>query len=344
MPAADWLTTVQHGGASAQSAQGQSQLATPASITVTRDNARDERLQVSWVAVSGASGYNLACSYSGWGAIDGSGNSGWWHCGSTTSDTSLTVDNDQHGDLSNTRSYLVAVRTVTSNPADASDWKRSERVHPAHRWLSNLTHSRSGGSITLSWTPNPWTTGYDIDCAVSGSSYTRCATLTSQDDTAEQHSVTLSSWTIGSNTYNIDDGATYDIKITSTNQWGKSAIGMLPPLIGPIPNVSNLGEASDGFGQGVESTRAASVGFTTGSNDGGYTLQGGRSGSSHQRVDGIRTAPSAWRFTRSRAATQHHRRRTPSASSTAIRRQPGTPPIPVPALAACPRTRPTSWC
>ena len=30
--------------------------------------------------------------------------------------------------------------------------------------------------MTLYWTPNFYTTGYEIDCAVSGSAYTRCAT------------------------------------------------------------------------------------------------------------------------------------------------------------------------
>ena len=272
-PSNDWLTTVQQSGASAQSAQAQSQLAAPATITVTRDNARDEKLHVSWTAVSGAGGYNVACSDTGgWGTLDGSGNSGWWQCGSTTSATSLTVDNnDRDRDLGN-RNYMVAVRAVTSNPADASDWKRSEDIRPVVGQLDNLTYSRSGGSITLSWTPNLWITGYEIDCAVYGQTYTRCATLTGQDDTAAQHSVTLSSWTVGSNTYTIDDGATYAIKITSTNQWGDA--DMLVPLIGPIPNVSNLGAASDTYGQQVSSVQEAAVGFGTGGNSGGYTLQG----------------------------------------------------------------------
>ena len=63
LPAHDWLNVVIQGGASAQSAQGQSQLAAPASITVTRDNnPRDEKLNVTWAAVSGAGGYSLACA------------------------------------------------------------------------------------------------------------------------------------------------------------------------------------------------------------------------------------------------------------------------------------------
>ena len=269
LPAHDWLNVVQSsGGASSQSGSIAAKLAAPATITVTRDNARDEKLHVSWAAVTGASGYNLACSQTdGWS---------WWQCGSTTSasTTSLTVDNGPRGGLHSTRKYMVAVRAVTSTPADASEWKRSENAYPAFAQLRNLTHRRSGGSMTLYWTPNFYTTGYEIDCAVSGSAYTRCATLTNQKDTDTQHSVTISTWTVGGTTYNIDDGVTYDVKITSTNQWGKSATGMRPPLIGPIPNVSNLGETSDTYGQEVKSTRSVATGFSTGPNSGGYTLQG----------------------------------------------------------------------
>ncbi len=270
-PSADWLNVVIQGGVSAQSVQAQNKLAAPATITVTRDNwIRDEKLHVSWAAVPGASGYNLSCSDSpGWNAP---GESSWWHCGSTTSATSLTVDNHPLRDLASDRSYLVAVRAVTGNAADASDWKRSEDVRPVFGHLFDLTHSRSGGSITLSWKPNLWTTGYEIDCAVQGQSYTRCATLTGQDYTAATHSVTISSWTAGGNNYTIIGGEVYDIKITSTNQWGSSATGMYAPLIGPLPNVSNLSATSDGFGIDISTNNTAATGFTTGSNSGGYTL------------------------------------------------------------------------
>ena len=242
-PAHDWLNTVQQsGGASAASAEVQNQLAAPMTLTVTRDNARDEKLHVSWAAVSGASGYNLTCSVSpGWNAPGGSG---WWHCGSTTSATSLTVDNGKHGDLVTKRSYLVAVRAVTSNPADASDWKRSKDIRPVFGELRNLTYSRSDGSIALSWRPHFWTSGYRIYCDdfISGQApvYTLCATLTDQDDTDAEHSATLSSWTAGGTDYNIDNTKTYDIKIVSTNQWGDNE--MLVPLIYPeLLTVSNIG-------------------------------------------------------------------------------------------------------
>ena len=100
MPSANWLTTVIQGGASGQSVQAQNQLTAPASITVTRDNSiRDEKLHVTWAAVSGAGGYNLACTA-------GSGNTplsgwNWWHCGSVASGstTTFTVDHDNRGGL-----------------------------------------------------------------------------------------------------------------------------------------------------------------------------------------------------------------------------------------------------
>ena len=279
LPDHGWLNTVQSSGSASAASNHSGSIAAkldePATITVTRDNARDEKLRVSWAEVTGASGYNLACSDTGWGALDGSGDSGWWHCGSTTSATSLIVDSSPKGDLQPRRSYLVAVRAVKNNaPADASDWKRSEDIRPAWRWLEDLAYSRSGGSVTLSWTPNPWTTGYEIDCAVYGQTYTRCATLSDQDDEDTQHSVTISTWTVGNTTYDIDDGATYDIAITSTNQWGSSAIKMYAPLTNPIPNVSNLGETSDAIGHEVKSGQSVAVGFSTGDNSGGYALKG----------------------------------------------------------------------
>ena len=266
-PPSDWLTTVQQDGPSARSVQAQNKLAAPAWGTLTRDN-RPHRLHLNWTAVQGASGYNVACSDSdGWS---------WWQCGSVTSGTttSLTIDKDTRNNtsLAKYRSYKVSVRAVTGNSSEASDWAVSANIRPVQGWLGNLAPTRTGGSTTLSWTPNPWTTGYEVDCAVYGQTYTRCATLTGQDDTASSHSVTISSWTVGGTDYTIDDGQTYDIRITSTNQWGSSE--MLAPLIGPIPNVSNLGEASDTFGQNISSGRSAAVGFTTGSNSGGYTLQG----------------------------------------------------------------------
>ena len=98
-PANDWLNVVIQGDASAQSAQGQSQLAAPASITVTRDNyPYDEKLHASWDSVTGAGGYNLACAASPTSNTPLTGWS-WWHCGSVDSGstTTFTVDKDKRG-------------------------------------------------------------------------------------------------------------------------------------------------------------------------------------------------------------------------------------------------------
>ena len=357
-PPSDWLTIVRQSGASAQSVRAQSQLSAPTLGTITRDNGTrptggDQSITLNWTSVTGATGYNVACSYeTGWT---------WWDCGAITSGstTTHTVDNDEDGnDLVKTRTYRVSVRAVNNTPADASAWTISANIRPVNPLLTNLTTTRGDGSITLSWTPNPWTTGYLIDCAVadmapphSPSVYTRCATLTGQDDTATQHSVTIPH--SSNSTYIIDNANTYDIKIISTNQWGQAEtfaplifpLGMTASNVGlttatlNIPgsytgawwykrtapsgdntchsvtagtttaslssltegenytykaydvtgcnsadefasasfstgaNVSNLSATSDGIGFSFSNVFYQAVGFTTGDNDGGYTVQ-----------------------------------------------------------------------
>ena len=236
MPSEDWSRTVtqQSGrGASSQSVQAQSQLAAPASITVWRENAAYQRkIDVSWSAVSGTSGYNVACSdKNGWH---------WWHCGSTTSGstTQVTVTQNQLGERLDLRFYKIAVRAVTGNASEASAWKWSADTAYVIGELRNLTHSRSAGQITLSWKPNFWTTGYKIYCDEFTSrgaiAYTLCATLTGQDGTATQHTVTIPH--SSNSTYTIDDAKTYRIKIVSINQWG--ANHMVAPHIYPVVNLS----------------------------------------------------------------------------------------------------------
>ena len=110
LPAHGWLTTMQQSGgasagpemaaaqsgASAQSANAQSQLTAPTWGTITRDNGTrangyDQSLTVNWTAVTGATGYYVVCSATGgWN---------WWDCGTITSGstTTLTVDNDANG-------------------------------------------------------------------------------------------------------------------------------------------------------------------------------------------------------------------------------------------------------
>ena len=126
------------------------------------------------------------------------------------------------------RAYRMAVRAVNANPGDASPWTNSVVIHPIFANLRDFTATRSAGQIAMSWTPNYWTTGYEIDCAAYDSSqtpyvpsYTRCATLTDQDDTDDKHSVTISTWTADGTDYSIDDTKQYDIRICSTNSTGR---------------------------------------------------------------------------------------------------------------------------
>ena len=259
-PNDDWLTTVQQAGASAgpamaavqSGASAQSQLAAPASITVTRENnSRDEKLYVTWSAVTGASGYNLACADSP--SSQPMTSLSWWHCGSITSGstTTFTVDQDESRDrtqdLHYLRSYTVAVRAVTGDPSDSSNWTLSTDAHPATPPNgATMSVSRADGSISVSWTPPKYAKGYKIYCAVRENNVTGTSTLCANVGTATLNngkvSATISSWTDSGTNYTIDDTKTYDLFITTTNEWGES-YGANAPLLHPNPalTVSNIG-------------------------------------------------------------------------------------------------------
>ena len=263
MPADDLLnvaTGLSSGGASAQSVQAQSQLAAPTWGTITRDLRRGMKegngfIYINWTGSSGATGYNVVCSTGGW----------YWHkCGwdndGTVTYTSVPSGESQPVKFShyrrevynpgdyvfrNSRSYLMSIRAVNANPSDASVWVHTPDIHPVFPRLDDFTATRTDGQVTLSWTPNFWTTGYDIYCDnyTSGedSDYTLCATLTNQDDTAASHSVTI---TKSGGTHNwsaFDDAGIIDIAIDSKNTWSKAR--WLPPLINPVAEltVSNIG-------------------------------------------------------------------------------------------------------
>ena len=216
----------------------------------TRSALANSTFRVNWTGVSGADGYNFVCSY--WGG---------WHwdlCGWGTGTFGVaanygTVPAAQAQPLIIThfwrkdgpgrpgkyslpnRHMMLAVRAVKSGDTSAAGpWAQTEEIHPFFPNLREFSYSRGDGSITMSWTPNFWITGYEIDCAVSvpagqTPAYTRCATLTGQNDNAAQHTATVSA---GSTSYSIDNTKTYDIKITSTNKW--SSGGWLAPLMSPI--------------------------------------------------------------------------------------------------------------
>ena len=269
MPAFGWLNTVQSsntGGARAASGGGSiaAQLSAPVWGTITRSDdtkRRSGRIDVNWTGDSNATGYNLVC------AVAWSESAGWnWHpCGwvdaatDTVKFTTVPANASQPVGIvsykrgaesqlppgiiplegsqvahSTPRMYAVSIRAVSNTPDNASAWTPSASIKPLNPKLSNLAHTRTDGQIALSWTPNPYTTGYEIDCAVLGSSYTRCATLANQDHSASQHSVTISTWTAGGTEYAIDNSSIYDIRICSANTWGYGCY--LAPLI--YPNVA----------------------------------------------------------------------------------------------------------
>ena len=245
------------GGASAQSgASIQSKLAAPTGLTIFRLATRITEIDLNWSNVKGATAYNIVCS---------PGSSGWaWHaCGWRDSGTVTytSVPTSQTRPVTAThyerkagesphppgryplwygRHYQVAVRAVNNNPDDAGPWTYSGVINPIYGYLKDFAYTRAPGSITMSWTPSYFTTGYEIDCDAYdptqipySPSYTRCATLTDQDDTAAKHTVTLSTWTAGGVTYTIDDSKTYDIRVCSTNATGRACT--LAPWIHPNP-------------------------------------------------------------------------------------------------------------
>ena len=179
-------------------------------------------------------------------------------------------------DLGYNRSYAVAVRAVTTDPAQASPWLMSADAHPALVPEFDLNSiSRRAGSISLSWMQPIHAQGYEIECAkrennVTGA-YTRCADVeTSNVALFGTISVTISSWSAGGTDYTIDDAKTYDLKVRTTNAWGSSAY-QFAPLIHPHM-VSNLASAKTGP-NGIHNTLTQAVAFTTGSNSGDYVLK-----------------------------------------------------------------------
>ena len=256
-PAHDWRDTLISSGASGQSVQAQAQLGAPTWGTITRTNGRVgqvHKLHLNWTTVTGATGYNLACTDRG---TDSSPSSGWeWHtCGWVKDDGTVSYDSvpsaqarpvtvthyrrdsssdNGAGDFAMVdRSYDVRIRAVNNTPADASNWTyETNTIHPVDGKLTGFSATRGNGSITLTWTPNAFTTAYDVDCAVAVAgqtpAYTRCATLTGQDDTASSHTVTISQ---SASSYTVDNTKTYLIKIVSKNTWGLAR--MLAPPVRP---------------------------------------------------------------------------------------------------------------
>ena len=197
---------------------------------MTRENsARDEKLYVSWDAVTDAQGYNIACANSPGDDVPLTSWS-WWHCGSVTSGstTSFTVDDDLRGgitrDLSYGRSYAVAVRAVTTTPAQASPWTVSDDAHPARQISGSdpISVSRANGSLTLSWIQPKFSTGYKIACATIENGVLSADQLCADVETAtigsdRRVTATITSWTVDGTSYTVDDSKTYSLVVLTTN-------------------------------------------------------------------------------------------------------------------------------
>ena len=267
MPADDLLnvaTGLSSGGASAQSVQGQSQLAAPTWGNIKRYIVRqpDAAFDVNWTSVNGATGYNLLCSAYGWY---------WYTCGwdddGTIKYTSVPSSESQPvtvshfrregsinvspGDVTfdSSRTYTLSIRAVTSDPRQGSAWVDTQLIRPLEPVDSDtITYTRTDGQLSLSWTPYHWTTDYEIECdtytAGEDPDYTLCATLSNVDNTDASHGVTITTWTDDGTNYSIDNTSIYDIQITSKNQWGRR--GIYVPLIQPLPTLGVSAVTSSG--------------------------------------------------------------------------------------------------
>ena len=242
-------------GASAQSndVSAQAKLAAPTFTKTQRSiNRFNAEINLNWNSVDFAGGYNLACTDTdGWAwhacGWDNSGTLKYSSVASTdTRPVKVTHYRRKAGEGTHTpgdyalimgRHYEVAVRAVNANPDDASDWTNSGNLNPIFFWLYDFTSTRTAGQIALSWTPNLFATGYEIDCATYdpnasySPTYTRCDTLTNQDDTDATHTATITTWTANSKNYSIDNTKHYDIRICSTHANGRACF--LAPIIDP---------------------------------------------------------------------------------------------------------------
>ena len=221
-------------------------------ITVqTRGSNSKAKYVVNWTPVTGADGYNFVCSmYGGWhwdicGWEDTASGTVEYTTVPNSKDQPITISHIWRKDGPHTpgkyelinRHFLLAVRAVKNNdPSAASPWTQTENIPPFLHIIGGFSHTRGDGHISMSWTPNFWITGYDIYCAVAisgqAADYKLCATMSDQVDTASQHSVTISNWTVDGTSYSIDNTKMYDIAIYSKNKWGRAR--WLPPLMGPI--------------------------------------------------------------------------------------------------------------
>ena len=126
---------------------------TPSTVTVTRANGT---LTASGYGVSGATKYHITYS---------SNNGGSWNaadCGNNCAGASVTISG-----VDNAKSYIVAVRA--GNTGGWSGWRNSAARGPTQPPAppAQVTFVRDCGGFSVSWTPSPGATGYDVSTSIN---------------------------------------------------------------------------------------------------------------------------------------------------------------------------------
>ena len=167
---------------------------TPSSVSVERSAGV---LEVSWPAVSGATGYHITYSSNGGGS--------WQLAAFDHRSNSISIS-----DVDDSATYLVGVRA--HNPSGGGNWRNSSPVAPLPTTPpgtpSSVSVVRSVGVLEVSWPAVSGATGYHITYSSNGGG--------SWDLAAFDHG-SASIWISG-----VDDAATYLVGVRATNSAGGS--------------------------------------------------------------------------------------------------------------------------
>ena len=167
---------------------------TPSSVSVERSAGV---LEVSWPAVSGATGYHITYSSNGGGS--------WQLAAFDHRSNSISIS-----DVDDSATYLVGVRA--HNPSGGGNWRNSSPVAPLPTTPpgtpSSVSVVRSAGVLEVSWPAVSGATGYHITYSSNGGG--------SWDLAAFDHGSTSISIS------GVDDAATYLVGVRATNSAGGS--------------------------------------------------------------------------------------------------------------------------
>ena len=168
--------------------------ATPSSVSVVRSVGV---LEVSWPAVSGATGYHITYS--------SDGGSSWQLAAFDHRSASISIS-----DVDDSATYLVGVRA--HNPSGGGNWRNSSPVAPLPTTPpatpSSVSVVRSVGVLEVSWPAVSGATGYHITYSSNGGD--------SWDLAAFDHG------SAGISISGVDDAATYLVGVRATNSAGGS--------------------------------------------------------------------------------------------------------------------------